>query len=78
VVVVKEVICRASTGWLIQCGSIHDEDVWPAVVVVVENSYAGAGGLDDVFLRLFIAGDNLELQAGFFGDVLKVRDGLRL
>ena len=75
-IVVEQVIRRSGTvGSLCQGSSIHDEDVGPAVIVVIKNCDAGAGSFDDVFLAFFIAGDDFEFQARFLGNVLKVSHG---
>src|SRR5438105_6557946 len=74
-VVVEEMIGRRRSSVLrVQRSSIHNEDVWPAVVVIIDYGDAGPRGLDDVLFRRLVAGDDLKLQAGFFGGVLKVGD----
>ena len=65
------VSCRKS----FERGSVHQKNVRPAVVVVIENGYAGSGGLDDVFLRVFPAKDLGHGQAGFFCRVNEIGDG---
>ena len=54
--------------------AIHQKNVGPAVVVVVEDRDAGSGGFDDVFLGVDAAENVLRGQAGFFGDVGEGRD----
>ncbi len=74
-IVVKQMIRRSRrAGLSVERGAVDDEDVRPAVVVVVEDCDARAGGLDNVFLCLLVAGDDLESKAGFLRDVLKVRN----
>src|SRR6476661_7268165 len=69
-------------GWSFSCGktlelcAIDDENVRPAVVVVIEDSYAGARSFDDVLLGVLSAKDIHHGQAGFLGLVGEVRDGL--
>ena len=60
----------------VQLRSIHQENVGPAIVVVVEDGDAGAGGLDDVFLGLDTAKDFLHGEAGLFADIGEIRDWL--
>jgi hypothetical protein len=84
VVVVVEMIGRSLLyGGVFEFRAVDDEDVGPAVVVVVEDRDAGAGGFDDVFF----GGDTAEGvghgEAGLFRDVREVsgrlgRDVLRL
>src|ERR1022692_1257815 len=50
-------------------GAIHQKDVGPSVVVVVEDRDAGSGGFDDVFLGVQATKDVLRGQAGFLGDI---------
>src|SRR5216684_6973398 len=57
-------------------GAIHDENVGPAVIVVVEDSYAGASCFDDVLFGVHSAKDFLHGEAGFFGDICEVGNGL--
>src|SRR6202030_4523827 len=50
VIIAIEVIARRrSSGKGVQAGSIDQENVWPAVVVIIEDRHPGSGGLDDVF-----------------------------
>ena len=71
-VVVEEV-----AGWLFfrvggiagEGGSVDEEDVGPAVAVVVEDGYAGACGFDDVTLGVDAAVDVADSDAGFGGYV---------
>ena len=50
VIVMVEMICRSgNAGRRLQGRTVHDENVGPAVVVVVEDCDASASGLDDVF-----------------------------
>ncbi len=53
----------------VDSGAVDEEDVGPAVAVVVEDGYAGAGGLDDVALGVDAAVDVANQDAGFGGDV---------
>ena len=61
-------------GWPGQRGSVDEEDVLPAVVVVVDEGDAGAEGFREKF---FAEGAVVvdEVDAGFLGDVGEV-DGL--
>ncbi len=57
--------------------AVHDEDVRPAIVVVVEDGDAGACGLDDVLLAVDAAEDLRHRESGFLGNVHEVGDWLR-
>jgi len=59
-------------GKTFQSCAVHQKNVGPAVVIVVENGGAGAGGLDDVLLRVLAAEDDGRGQAGFLGNVGEV------
>ena len=54
--------------------AVDDENVRPAIVVVVEDGNPGSGRLNDVFLRVLAAEDNGRSQAGFLGDVDEIGD----
>ena len=69
VVAVKMVAGALSGGKPFEGCSVHEEDVWPSVVVVIEDGDAGSGGLNDVFLGLHAAEDIRTHQAGLFGYV---------
>ena len=76
VIVVKEMIGGSRrSGLRTERGAVHDEDVGPTIVVVVEDGDAAAGGLDDVLLGVLVTGNDFELQAGFFGEVLEISYG---
>ena len=55
-------------------GAVDEKNVRPAVVVVVEDGHAGAGGFDDVFLGVHAAKGVRGRESGFGGDVYEVRD----
>ncbi len=59
----------AGLGLGVQLGAVDEEDVGPAVAVVVEDGDAGAGGLDDVALVVLAAVDVADGDAGLGGDV---------
>src|SRR5690242_19696925 len=50
IVVIQMVRGSPIGGEALQCCAIHNEDVGPSVVVIIENGDAGSGCLDDVFL----------------------------
>ena len=78
-IVAIEMICRSLVaGRSIDSCAIHDENVGPPVVVVIKNRYAGAGGLDDVLLRVHAAEHVHHRQAGFVGYVFEIRQSGRL
>ena len=66
---------RRSSGKAVQAGSIDQKNVEPAVIVVIEDGHAGAGGLDDVLLGVGATEDILHGEARFFGDIGEVGDG---
>src|SRR6185437_10984496 len=78
IVAVKMVGWSFSRGKAGEGGAVDDEDVGPAIVVVVEDGDAGAGGLDDVLLGLQAAEDVLHGQSRLFGEVGKPCDARRL
>src|SRR5882724_4166487 len=50
-IVAIQVIGGSLIGWeSFQCGSVHNENVWPSVVIIVKNGHACSGRLDDVLL----------------------------
>ena len=63
-------------GQSVEPGAIDQKNVGPAIIVVIEDGDAGAGGLDDVFLGVDAAEDFLHGEAGFFGDIGEVGEGL--
>ncbi len=70
VVVMEEVAC----GIAFRCGgvergAINEEDVLPAVAVVVENGNAGAGGLEDIALSFLASVDVMDEDACLAGYV---------
>ena len=75
IVAIQMIGGRRSRRKSFERGAVHQENVGPAIVVVVENRDAGAGGLDDVFLGVLAAEDLGHGQAGFFRDVNEVGDG---
>ena len=52
VVAVKMVGWAFAVGKAFERCSIHEEDVGPSVVVVIEDGDPGPGGFDNVFFRL--------------------------
>ena len=73
VVVVEEMVggfcCCRGRSRSSEFASVDEEDVGPAVAVVVEDGDAGAGGFDDVALGVDAAVDVADGDAGFGGDV---------
>lgn len=59
---------------IVQPVTLHKENIREAVVVVIEDRYAGAGIFDDVRL-VQIAGDDLSGEAGLRSDIAEVDDG---
>jgi len=69
VVVVVEMAGRSFSGRRIESGAIDDENIRPAVVVVIEDGDARSGGFNDVFLGVRAAENDLVGESGFGGDV---------
>src|SRR5580700_12077264 len=58
-----------SGGRRAEAGAVDDEDVGPAVVVVVEDGDAGSGGFNDVFFGVHAAENHGIGETCFFGYV---------
>ena len=56
-------------GEAFQPPAVHQEDVEPAVVVVVVEGDAAAGGLEQILVLVLAAEDGLGVEAGFASDV---------
>src|SRR4051812_12531807 len=79
VIVSIEVVGRRFTaGRGFKRSAVHDENIWPAVIVIVENGNAGAGGLDDVLLGANATEDVHHGEPGFFGNVFEICDAWSL
>ena len=79
VIVVVQMIRRSVLGGtLVERGAIHNENVGPAVVVVIKNCDPGTGSLDNVLLRIHAAEDIGHRETSFFGNVLKIRETRQL
>ena len=78
VMVVAIKVARWGFPWRegIKRRAVHHKNVGPAVVVIVKDGDAGAGGFDNVLFRVFPAENDGRGQAGFLGDVRKMRDRL--
>src|SRR6202050_3528423 len=77
-VVVIQMIGRSTgRGRTIQRRPVDDENVGPAVVVVVKGCHTGAGGLDDVFFCVHAAEGVGHGEAGVLGDVGEIGERLR-
>src|SRR6266850_1371415 len=53
--------------------TVHNKDVWPAIIVVIENRYPGSGRLDDVLLAVFSTEDIHHVQSRFFRNINELR-----
>jgi len=62
----------------IESGAVDDENIRPAIVVVVEDSDAGAGGFDDVLFTVDAAENHGIGEAGLLGDVGEMSEGFRI
>src|SRR5213080_1321951 len=58
-------------GETFQARSVHQENVEPAVVVVIIKSNAAASGLKQIFVLVLVAVDCFGVQSGFAGDIDK-------
>src|SRR6266849_3117468 len=67
---------RFAGGQAFQFRTVHNENIGPAVIVIIEDGHAGSRSLDDVFLRVFAAEDDRRGEASFLRDVGKMHDGL--
>src|SRR5436305_9175033 len=67
------VVAVQVTGWLIlrdvPSGTIHNENVGPAVIVVIDDGDAAARGLDDVLLGVHTPVHILHGESSLLGDV---------
>jgi len=76
-VVAIEMIRRPPAGFRrFQGCAVHDEDVRPAIVVVVEDGDARARGLDNVLLAVNTAEDLRHCQSSLLRDVNEVGNSL--
>src|SRR5258708_17983855 len=72
VIAIKMVGGSFALGKTRQSCAVHQKNVEPAVVIVVENGGAGAYGCDDVFFRVLGAEGEWGGQSGFFSAVSEV------
>src|SRR5580700_3027843 len=69
-IIMIEVACRNfARRKRAEAGAVHDEDVGPAVVVVVEDGDASSGGFNDVFFGVHATENHRIGEACIFGDV---------
>src|SRR5260370_10402080 len=59
-----------------QRGAVYEENVGPAIIVVIENGDAGSRRFDDVFFRLFSTENDWRGEAGFLRHVGEMHDRL--
>src|SRR4051794_32217271 len=69
VVVVVEEVAGGFVFDGFECCAVDEEDVLPAVAVVIEDSHTGAGGFDDVALGFVAAVDVADQDSGFGCDI---------
>src|ERR1700730_9621774 len=78
--------CCGTNGWwelflgqAFESCTVYQKNVGPPVVVIIKNSHASSGGLDDVLLGVLSAEDVGHRQTGLFRGVSEVGDrrGLR-
>jgi len=61
----------AKSGGL-ELATVDKENVEPAVVVIVVEGDAAAGGFEEIFIFVFAAVDGFGVEGGVFGDVEKI------
>ncbi len=77
-IIAVEMVRRCfARGETFQLRAVHDENVGPAIIVVIKNRNAGAGGFENVFFRAFAAEYYRSGEARFCRDVREMRDGRR-
>ena len=54
-------------------GAIHNENIWPPVVIIVKDRNSGPRRFDDVFLGVHAPKNIFHREPGFFADVHEVR-----
>ncbi len=59
-------------GKAFQTRAVYDKNIQPAVVVVIVEGDATAGGFEQVFILVLSAEDGFDVQPGFAGDVYKI------
>src|SRR5882762_3181027 len=75
IVVVEMIRGRVLSRWTLQSGPIDEENIRPAVIVVIEDCHASACCLDDVLLGFPPAEYVQREQSGFLGLIGKMHDG---
>ena len=79
VIVVIEMACGRFSRWRAsRLVPLTMKYVGPAVVVVVEDGDARAGGFDDVFFGVHAAENHRVGETGFFGDIGEMGEGFRI
>src|SRR6266481_445503 len=74
-IVVIQVVGGGLIGWeSFQCGAVHNENIRPSIVVIIKDSHARSGRLDDVFLGFYSAKYIYRRQPRFFRDVHEICD----
>ena len=69
-IVLEKVVKRLITGpEALETSAVDEEDVEPAVIIVVVERDATARGFEQVFVFVFAAEDGDGVEPGFFGDV---------
>ena len=56
-------------GKAFQARAVHQENIEPAIVVVIVESDAATGGLQQIFVLVLAAKNHFGVEAGFFRDV---------
>src|SRR6266849_5088651 len=74
-IVVIQVVGGSLIGWeSFQCRAVHNENIWPSVVVIIKNGHPRSGCLDDVFLGFDSAKHIHRCKPRFFRDICEICD----
>ena len=75
IVSVKTVRRPLALGKALEFCAVHQEDVGPTVIVIIEDGNSVSGGLDNVFLGIETAENVLRSETGLISDVREVCNG---
>ena len=67
----------AAGGKSLESPAVYDEDIEPAVVIVIVKRDATAGGLKQILVLVFSTEDRFGIQAGFARDVQEANAEIR-
>ena len=76
VIIAIEAVGRAlAFGKAFQFRAVYQKDVWPTVIVVIEDRDSVASGLDNIFLGVDPAKDVRRRETAFLSDIREIRNG---